>query len=367
MNTYTYNDSRGIGLALQEAQKGVGLTRPNPPVGAVVVKAGRIIGRGAHLKAGMPHAEPIALKEAGTHAKGATLYVTLEPCSTTGRTPPCTEAVIAAGIKRVVVGCTDPNPKHAGQGIDILKKAGIETTVLNDCRCRELLAPFAKWVTKGRPFVTLKLGMTLDGKIADRLGRSKWITGADSRKQVQALRRLADAVMVGADTVIRDNPSLQPRPAYGRKPFRVVVDSTGRTPPSAKVYTDRYALQTIVAVTKACSDAKIKKYESTGGQVIVLSASRKRISIPALMKQLAALGMMHVLCEGGGALAEGLVRAECVDEFVFFLAPRIMGGTESTGAIAGKGWLLDKMPQLEWIETEQCGNDLKVRARRMKN
>jgi len=242
-------DAAFMRRALELARRGEGLTRPNPPVGAVIVRDGEVVGEGWHRKAGGPHAEVWALRGAGEKARGATLYVTLEPCTTTGRTPPCADAVIRAGVARVVVGTADPNPKHAGRAFPVLRAAGIEAECgVEEAAAKELLAPFAATMTLGRPHFTLKLGLTLDGFLADAEGRAKWITGEASREKVQELRRAADAVMVGAGTLRADDPSLWPRPDGGREPWRVVVGGAGGLPAGAKLFTDAHRGRTVVAL-----------------------------------------------------------------------------------------------------------------------
>lgn len=319
------------------AGKGVGLTRPNPPVGAVVVKNGKRVGRGFHAKAGGPHAEVVALGEAGAKAMGGTLYVTLEPCCTHGRTPPCTEAIIRAGITRVVYGCVDPNPAHAGRADAVLKKAGIATTrgVL-EAECAGLIRGFTMRMLKKRPYVTLKLACTLDGKIADAQGRSKWITGPAARAAVQSLRRAADAIMVGAETVRQDDPSLLPRPARGRKPYRVIVQGTTPLPAGAKVFTDKAAEQTLV-------------FDGCAG-------------LAKLMRDLARWDCLHVLCEGGGVLAGHLLKAGLVDEIWMFYAPKMLGAG-ARESVGGHGWLLSHAPSFKLVSAEVLGQDVLVRLR----
>lgn len=325
-------------LAIAWAVRGIGLTRPNPPVGAVVVKHGNVVGEGFHKKAGGPHAEVVALRAAGAKAKGATLYVTLEPCCTHGRTPPCVGAIIAAGISRVVYGCVDPNPKHAGKADAMLKKAGIVTTrgVL-ESECRELIRGFAMRMLKKRPYVTLKLAVTLDGKIAEAGGRSKWITGAASRSLVQSLRRTADAIMVGAETVRMDDPSLLPRPARGRKPYRVIIKGLRSLPKNARVFNDEAADQTLV-------------YEGKQG-------------LTKILRELAKRDCLHVLCEGGGVLAGHLLKAGLVDEVWMFYAPKILGGG-AREAVAGCSWTLAAMPALRVVENLRVGDDVLVKLAR---
>jgi diaminohydroxyphosphoribosylaminopyrimidine deaminase/5-amino-6-(5-phosphoribosylamino)uracil reductase len=296
--------------ALALARRGEGLTRPNPPVGAVLVRAGKVVGEGFHRKAGSPHAEILAIRQAGARARGATLYVTLEPCTTWGRTPPCAHAIVAAGISRVVYAAKDPNPRHAGRATRVLKGRGIPVTEgVGRDEAEELLRPFATWIKQGRPYVTLKLAVSLDGRIADRNGRSQWITGTLARKRVHALRRTVDGIMVGMGTYLADKPRLTPRPAKGRAPMKIVVG---------------------------------------------------RESLRPLMNRLGKLGLLHVVCEGGGKLAEKLVKAGLVDEFWFFVAPVLVGGP--FGAMRGKGWSLPNAPRLRFTGWEHLGKDLLLRA-----
>lgn len=349
--------------ALALAARGEGLTRPNPPVGAVVVKNGKIVGEGWHRRAGGPHAEPVALRQAGSQARGSTIYITLEPCSTHGRTPPCTERILEAGVREVVIGAIDPNPKHAGRGVRLLRRRGIKV-VTGICKeeATALIEPFAKVVTARRPWVTLKLGMTMDGKIADQRRQSKWITGAVARREVQSMRRRADVVMVGAGTVAADDPSLWPRPAKGRTPWRVVVDTHGRTCPQSRVYTDEYAAHTIVALGEDVSNQRARRYARQGCEVLRVPNSRPT-GVKAILQRLTELGALHVLCEGGGDLAAVLVEAGLVDEWVGFVAPRILGGTTSISAVGGSGWLLPDLPQWQFVECKMVGKDMMLRAR----
>lgn len=346
--------------ALALAANGEGITRPNPPVGAVVVKHGRAVGRGYHRKAGGPHAEVVALRDAGPAARGATLYVTLEPCSTQGRTPPCTEAIREAGIRRVVAAARDPNPDHQGRGLRLLRAAGTDVRQ-GVCRseAESLLAPFTTWITTGRPRLTLKLAMTLDGRIADRRGGSKWITGPAARKTVQDLRRRCDVVLVGAQTVRADDPSLLPRPADGRKTYRVIAAGRHRIPPDARVLTDRAAPRTLVAVRpdgwRPPSGTKAQRLPVPGGRA-------GRVSLPNLLAALGARGFLHVLCEGGGRLAESLVRAGLVDELMLFYGPSVLGGSGAP-ALQGAGWTMENRPGFTVNSIEPMGDGFLVRAR----
>ena len=363
MKSFPESDLKWMRLALALAQRGEGLTRPNPPVGAVVVKNGRKIGQGWHKKAGGPHAEVFALRQAGAAARGATLYVTLEPCSTFGRTPPCTDAVLRAGIARVVVAMADPNPKHAGRGLRLLRKAGLQVEV-GACadEAAALIAPFSCHMLSKRPFFTLKLGLSLDGRIADHTHCSRWITGPEARKIVQAMRRASDAVMVGAGTVRHDNPSLWPRPDGKRTPWRVVVVRNGPLPLEAQIFTDEHAARTLVAAPKGWHPACARKIRKTGAAVLELPKSR---FLPALAEELGKLGILRVLCEGGGILAGELIEARLVDELCVFLSPTLIGGP--VGAMGNTQWILNQAPQFELAASYPAGKDLFLRLNPKEN
>lgn len=349
--------------ALQLARRGEGLTRPNPPVGAVAIKNGKIVGEGYHHRAGGQHAEVVALAKAGRHTRGCTLYVTLEPCCTWGRTPPCTDLILSSGVRRVVVSVRDPNPRHSGRGLTILRRKGI-SVVEGVCASEgmNLIAPFTKWTRRGLPYVTLKLGMSVDGKIADRSGRSRWITGPEARNKVQELRRRVDGILVGAGTVRDDNPSLLPRPDRGRTPWRIVVTRNGHIPGTSQLLTDTAVKQTLIAVSNRCPMRTIDEMKKAGAEVLVVPEKRGRISIKALFRMLARRGILHILCEGGSELAASLIRAALVDEYLFFISPCVIGGAESKSAVGGRGWLLGKNPRLEFISCEPAGRDLMIRA-----
>jgi len=365
MKTMVLEHERWMRRALDLARRGEGLTRPNPPVGAVVVRHGRVVGEGWHPKAGQPHAEALALATAGRKAAGAVLYVTLEPCCTHGRTPPCTEAILRHGVRTVVVATRDPNPQHRGRGLTALRRAGVEVIEgVVRAEARDLLAPFARWIVSQTPWVTLKLGTTLDGKIADATGHSKWITSPASRRWVQVLRRRADAILVGANTVIVDNPSLLPHPELGRKPWRVVVDGRGRVPATVRLLTDEARERTIMVTTEACPLARRKAWQRQGSQVWVLPATPQGgVALDPMLRQLGALGVMHGVCEGGGELAASLIRSRQVDELWWFVAPRVMGGGGAVNAVGGAGWRLEAMPTWTFMECRPVGPDLWIRAR----
>lgn len=351
--------------AIALARRGEGSTRPNPPVGAVVVRKGKLLGEGWHRQAGMPHAEVEAIQASRGSVKGATIYVTLEPCCTHGRTPPCTDLLIRSGIARVVVGCADPNPRHASRGFRVLASAGMAVTCgVREEECRHLIEPFAMHQSHGRPFVTLKLAMTLDGRIADRTGASKWITGPEARAAVQALRRRVDAVLVGAGTVVADNPSLRCRLPHAHDVWRVVVDAAGRTPATAQVLTDRWADTTVMVTSSRCATRRREAWAANGSRVWVLPAGANgQISLMRLLRRLAKEGILHVLCEGGSRLAGALVRAGLVDEYLLFYAPAVLGDAQAVGAVSGADFRLAQAPRLRIEEVTRVGNDLLVRAR----
>jgi diaminohydroxyphosphoribosylaminopyrimidine deaminase/5-amino-6-(5-phosphoribosylamino)uracil reductase len=318
-------DIRFMKRALTLARKGIGRTSPNPAVGCVIVKDGTIIGEGWHHKAGSPHAEIHALDMAGDAARGADLYVTLEPCCHTGATPPCTKALIRAGIRRVIAGMCDPNPRVSGGGLTALKKAGIETScgILEEA-CRAINRPFIKHITTGLPFVTYKCAMTLDGKIASITGESRWISCEESRKYVHRMRAHNDAVMVGVDTILADNPHLTVRHVRGRNPVRIIVDSSLRTPTSVDILSGPLARKTIVATTEKDS-AIHRRYLQNGATVLVCKALQGRVDLLDLLKKLGKLGIQSILLEGGSRLAgDALVRG-LIDECVFFYAPKVIG------------------------------------------
>jgi len=358
------NDREFMLEALCLARRGEGTTRPNPPVGAVVVKNGMIIGRGFHRRAGEPHAEILALAAAGEAARGSSLYVTLEPCSTRGRTPPCTDAIIAAGVRKVVYAATDPNPVNRGRAARILRQAGIAVASgVCEEEASELLAPFRKWVEKKVPFLTLKLGMTIDGRIADGAGASRWITSPQSREMVRALRRRVDAVMVGAGTVRADDPSLVSAGDARGRLWRVIVDGRGEADPRWRVFADDFAGQTILATVRSRAERRLAECSRKGARVWILpSAGGGRVRLKALLRRLGRFGILHVLCEGGGRLAYEIARQGLADRYVFFIAPRLLGGGRSIPAFNGPGWRLNRMPRLRFLSVERTGEDILVTA-----
>ena len=320
-------DEKFLRLACLLARKAAGRTSPNPQVGAVLVKRGRIVGSGYHKFAGGDHAEIAALKRAGARARGATLYITLEPCSHQGRTPPCTGALIRAGVKEVVCGTRDPNPLVAGSGFRRLRRAGIRVrTGVLEKECRALIEAFAKFITRGAPLVTLKLAASLDGRIAAKGGDARWISGAKSRAAAHRLRNEVDAVIVGLGTVVADDPQLTCRIAGGRNPRRVILDSRLRTPLSAKLLRLPDAAKTIIAVGADVSPARVRAFEARGIQVWRLPLRAGRIAWRPLLGRLAADGVVSVMIEGGAAIAASAIKEKIIDKILFFFAPKILGG-----------------------------------------
>jgi len=358
-------DEKYMRIALQLAGKARGRTSPNPMVGAVVVKSGKIIGRGYHRRAGEPHAEAIALRKAGRAAKGATLYVTLEPCSHTDkRTPPCSPLVVQSGIKRVIVSMIDPNPRVSGGGIKALRKAGIEvvTGVLEE-EAKRLNEAFIKHITWGMPFVTLKIAQTLDGKIATSSGASKWITGERAREEAHWLRDSHDAVLVGINTVLMDDPSLTTRIPGGRDPVRVIVDSRLRISVNAKVVTQRSPAKTMVATLSGAPKSKIKKLQDAGVEVLTVKSAHGRVDLRDLTKKLGKKDIMSVLIEGGAEINASALKAGLVDKVVMFLAPLLMTGTDSLCSIGGSSPAkLSQALKLQDVTAEFIGRDLMVKG-----
>ena len=346
--------------ALRIARYAEGRTSPNPLVGAVIVRDGRIIAEGWHRKAGTPHAEIHALRMAGDLARGATLYVTLEPCSHYGRTGPCAKAVAEAGIARVVVAMQDPNPKVAGRGMEMLRAAGVEV------RCGVLAAEAARlnevflhWITTGLPFVALKTAMTLDGKIATHTGDSQWITGEASRLRVHELRDRYDAILVGIGTVLHDDPSLTTRlpDRQGKNPLRIVLDSMARTPRAAKFLTDG-AAPTLIAVTARAPQERVAALRQAGAEVLVCGEG-PRVDAQALLKALGEREISSVFVEGGGRVNASLLAAGLVDKVYAFVAPKLVGGRDALTPVEGVGAeRLSDAVTLTGLAAETVGEDV---------
>jgi len=362
----TKTDEKYMAMALDLAEKGRGRTSPNPMVGAVVVKDGKVVGRGWHRKAGTPHAEALALDEAGEKAEGATLYVNLEPCCHTDKlTPPCSEAVIKSKVARLVVCTPDPNPKVSGKGLQALKDAGIEVTegVLSE-RAARLNEVFFKYIRTGMPFVTMKVAQTLDGKIATSTGESKWITGPQARRLGHAMRNQADAIVVGIGTVLRDDPSLTTRldgVENTRDPHRVILDSHLRIPLDARVLNAASDAYTYVATTLSASTHKMKDIKARNGHLLIVDEEDGRVSLPLLLEEVAKLGMTNVLMEGGARVNAEALKAGVVDKVAFFIAPKLLGGDDAKGSIGGKSPdTLDGAALIHDMRFSRVGDDILI-------
>jgi len=356
---YGLNSETDLGfmkIALELAERGRGLVSPNPLVGALVVKNGVIIGKGYHQKAGTEHAEVLALRDAGANARGATLYVTLEPCCHHGKTPPCTDAVKASGVARVVAAITDPNPLVCGNGISCLLDEGIETTVgVCEHEARIQNEVFLKFIQTHKPFVTLKLAATLDGKIAAADGSSRWITGEESRFQVHRLRSWNDAVMVGIGTVKADNPSLSVRDVEGKDPLRIVIDPHLETPPDYTIV----GHNTVFCSLESASAESEKTLRKHGADVWRFAPQDDRIPLESVMNMLSNKGVTSVLCEGGSSLASGLLREHIADKLVYLLAPVLVG--KGTAALADFGIVtMSDALCLSGVTYERFGKDMAI-------
>jgi len=323
--------------ALALARRGLGRTSPNPAVGCVIVRNGEIVGEGWHRKAGTPHAEVHALSQAGDRARAADVYVTLEPCSHHGRTPPCAEALIKAGVARVFAGMTDPNPLVSGRGLAMLREAGIsvECGVLEE-ECRLLNEAFLKHVTTGLPFVILKSAMTLDGKTATASGDSKWITCEESRRYVHTLRSRVDAIMVGVGTVLADDPQLTCRMVRGKDPQRIVVDSRLRTPPTAALFHLDSQAKTILATIERDPE-KNAVIQGLAAETLLCEEEKGRVDLADLLRRLGTRGVQSILLEGGRELVGAAVRKGLVDKYLLFYAPKIIAGGDGYGLCSGPG------------------------------
>ena len=352
--------------ALELARMSVGETSPNPPVGAVVARDGRIVGEGRTQPAGQAHAEVVALRQAGELARGATLYVTLEPCSHYGRTPPCTDAIIAAGVAEVHASMVDPNPQVGGRGLELLREAGVKVVLgEGQAEAEELAAPHAKFIRTGLPLVTLKFAMSLDGKIATRTGDSKWITGEDSRRYVHKLRAQNDVIMAGIGTVLADDPQLTARDGSDvplpRQPLRVVVDSRGNLRPDATML--RQPGKSLVAVSEI-SDGAREALMTVGAEIFAAPTGNGRVDLRALLTELGRRGLTSVFVEGGGALAGSLFDARLVDRVVAFVAPVIIGGDRAPSPVGGQGaTLMSGAIRLSDVRIERFGADVAVIGR----
>jgi diaminohydroxyphosphoribosylaminopyrimidine deaminase / 5-amino-6-(5-phosphoribosylamino)uracil reductase len=358
-------DARFMRRALELAERGRGLTSPNPMVGAVVVSDGEIVGEGYHERAGGPHAEVVALAAAGARSRGATIYVTLEPCSYHGRTPPCARAVIDAGIRRVVAALVDPNPRVSGRGLTILRSAGVEVaegvlTSLAESQNRAFVAA----MRLGRPHVTLKAAMTLDGRIADRQCESKWITGEAARAVAHRLRAESDAIVVGVGTLLRDDPALTVRldRPWPREPYRVVLDTRARTPLDARMISSGTPARALVITGDDADPARVAALAAVGATVVPVSLCDGRVDPRAALATLADREVRAVLVEGGGEIHGAFVDAGLVDRVAVFVAPRLMGGRAATPSIGGSGLPLGGALRLSALEVSRLGDDLLIEA-----
>jgi len=351
--------------AIRLSLKGKGKTSPNPMVGALVVKNKRIIGRGYHEKAGGPHAEVVALDEAGARARGATLYVTLEPCAHFGRTPPCVDRIVASGIKHVVVGMIDPNPKNNGRGVALLRQRGIKVeTGLFQERISGINEAFIKYITRRMPLVTVKVAQSLDGKIATRTGDSKWITSDRSRAYAHRIRQFYDAVMVGVNTVLRDDPRLD---AWfsSRHPAKVIIDSQVSTPQNANIFSGRG--QVIIATLSSPDGQATQNRQLLVDKAKILEVKEKggQIDLRDLLKKLAQrFEITSVLIEGGGTLIGSLFDEGLVDKVLFFISPKIIGGKDAIGSVMGKGVSgVNRAIKVKGLSIRRFGEDILLEGR----
>ena len=357
------NDDRFMSQALRLARRGLGRTSPNPAVGALVVAGEAVVGTGWHRRAGSDHAEVLALREAGDAAAGATLYVTLEPCSHQGRTPPCVDAIAGAGIRRVVAAMVDPDPRVSGRGIRALREAGVEVEVgPGEASAADLNEAYAVHRRRARPFVTYKAAMSLDGRTAAADRTSQWITGEASRRDVQRLRARSDAICIGVGTVTADDPSLTVRrPGLKAKPLRIVVDSAARTPPGARVLGGE--APTLVVVTDAAAPGDAKRLEETGAEVLHLPGTGS-VPVGELLGCLAGRGVVSLLLEGGATLAGSFAAAGLIDRYLFYVAPKLLGGPPAPGVL--EGWTartIGEARPLMLRDVRRIGEDLRLDAR----
>jgi len=353
--------------ALMLAARGLGTTSPNPPVGAVVVRKGRVLGAGYHRRAGGPHAEVLALRRAGTRARGATLYVTLEPCCHLDkRTPPCAPLILKSGIARIVVATTDPNPKVRGRGIAALRRAGVKVDVgIGRSEAETLIEPYRTRLRTGYPFVTLKVAATLDGKIATSRRESRWITGLAARRVVRTLRAASDGILVGIGTVLADDPSLTAgqKAASSVKPLRIVLDPNLRIPLGSQVLTDGKA-RTLLVATDAAPKTQLEILRRRGVEVLVLPRHNGRVEWKALLTELGQRGLNALLIEGGAEVNASALQSGVVDRMIYFIAPKLLGGHDAIGAIGGLcPPNLSDAVRLGKVMVSQVGSDIMIEGR----
>jgi diaminohydroxyphosphoribosylaminopyrimidine deaminase / 5-amino-6-(5-phosphoribosylamino)uracil reductase len=357
-------DVENLSRALVLARKGLGTTSPNPMVGAVVVRSGRVVGSGFHRRAGSEHAEVVALRQAGQRARGATLYVNLEPCAHHGRTPPCVDAIRASGIRRLVTSMIDPNPLVRGRGLADLRRAGVIVSCgLLAAEARLVNEAYVHFMRTGVPFVILKAGMSLDGRIASRTGASRWITSTASRRGGQALRWACDAIAVGVDTVRADDPMLTARRGGRVKPgfLRVILDSRLRTPPGSRLVTTARRHPTCIFTTRNAPATRQRRLEDAGVTVECVASVGGRVALPRVLSELARRDVQSLLVEGGGEVHGAFLERGHVDKLVFFLAPLLLGGRRSVPVVGGVG---AASPAEAWglkgFRIEECGPDLRL-------
>lgn len=358
-------DQYYMNLALELAASARGKTNPNPLVGAMIVKNGMIVGSGLHRKAGEPHAEVHAFRMAGDHAKDGTLYVTLEPCSHHGKTPPCAELVKSSGVKRVVIAMVDPNPLVAGKGINILKEAGIEVTVgVLEEEARLLNERFIHNMIAGRPFIISKVAMTLDGKLATYNGDSKWITGSEARESVHRIRNQVDGIMVGIGTILADNPELTTRlPEGGKNPIRIILDTKLRTPLDAKVTKVTDEAKTWIVVGENADKEKITLMTNLGVEIITAPVNESGFDLNSMLEKLYEKGITDILLEGGSELNGAFLKGNLLDKYIVYIAPKMLGGHRSKTPFAGvDAESMAEAINLEFHSIEQIGRDLCITA-----
>jgi diaminohydroxyphosphoribosylaminopyrimidine deaminase/5-amino-6-(5-phosphoribosylamino)uracil reductase len=360
------NDEAHLRRALELAARGRGAVEPNPMVGAVVVQGGAAVGEGWHQRYGGPHAEVHALAAAGDAARGATLYVTLEPCCHHGKTPPCTDAVLAAGIRRVVCAVADPFPQVAGRGAELLRRAGVEVEVgLCEAGARRLNAPYLKLLGRGRPWVIAKWAMTLDGKIATRTGDSKWISNESSRHLVHELRGRVDGVLVGVGTALADDPSLTARPPGPRLAARIVLDSEARLPPDGRLARSAREAPVLVVTTEVAPAERRDTLSSLGCEVLPVREEGGRPAVAALLDELGRRRFTNLLVEGGGEVLGSFLDAGEIDEVHVFVAPKLAGGAGARSPVLGRG--VERVAEalaLTALEAETLGGDVHLWGRR---
>ncbi|MCF6158024.1 MAG: bifunctional diaminohydroxyphosphoribosylaminopyrimidine deaminase/5-amino-6-(5-phosphoribosylamino)uracil reductase RibD [wastewater metagenome] len=349
-------------LALELAEKGRGKVEPNPMVGAVLVKNGKIIGKGYHQMFGGSHAEVHAITEGGKNCKGATLYVSMEPCAHYGKTAPCTDAIIDAGIAKVVTAILDPNPITSGKGVQKLKDAGIEIRLgILEEHARRLNTPFFKLIQKGLPYVIVKWAMSLDGKIATRTGDSKWITSEESRAYVHKIRGQVDGIIVGLNTVLRDDPLLTCRIKGGRNPRRIIIDSNALLPAGCRLIHTIHDTEVIVAVNQNASQQRIQELERSGCRIVQTNDPHGRVNLMELFQVLGNMKLTNILVEGGSRVITSVIEGHLADKVIVFIAPLIVGGEHAYSPVLGKG--IDKIAEagkIRDITIRRFSNDVAI-------